>query len=155
MDAPHEGDKHGKEHPGAICGQDNFESPPPYTPSEQTGYTGNDVGDIDDAEASTAGAVVAYPEVNKKGKDSEKRRGLLGKLKKIEDKLIGTEEERAQQRAEREREKEEDRKRQELAYQKAVKRQREFYAEREARQRQAGPVALGMGDEFLNWNCAT
>lgn len=134
-----------------VFGQDSFESPPPYTLSEQTGYTGNDNGEVDDAEASSAGAVVASPEADKKRKHTEKRRGLLGRLKMLEDKLIGTEEERAQQRAELEREKEEDRKRQELVYQKAVKRQREFYAERDARQRQAGPVALGMGDEFLGF----
>ncbi|VDC02683.1 unnamed protein product [Peniophora sp. CBMAI 1063] len=83
------------------------------------------------------------------------KRGFLGKLKKIEIKLLGTEEERAQRRAEMEKEEEEDRKRQEMAYQKQVERRQAFYAEREARARQGGTPLYPEGPEelnvFLNW----
>ncbi|KZV70000.1 hypothetical protein PENSPDRAFT_651896 [Peniophora sp. CONT] len=165
MDAPHSGDGHGGEHPVANDDrsvssremnsereQHHAESPPPYTSRDEAGYTGSDDDDDDDAATSApevdTGTQLDRTQIDKNGKGTERGRGLVGKLKKLEDKLIGTEEERSHERAERERKVEEENERQRAAYQQQLKRQQEFYAERDARQQQSGRVAADAGHEF-------
>ena len=103
----------------SLASYNETESLPPYAPRDERSTVYNAEGATESSHATTSNPA---PSDSKKG--SGKGRAFLDKLKKLEDKFIGTEEERARQRAEMEREKEEDVKRQEMAYQKQVKRQR-------------------------------
>ena len=59
----------------------------------------------------------------------ESYEGFLTSLKRLAERFIGTEEERAQWRAEKERKKEEDRQRRELEYEKETERQEQYATE--------------------------
>ena len=134
----------------SLASYNETESLPPYAPGDERSTVYDDEGAAESSRATSSN-----PAASDSKKGSGKGRAFLDKLKKLEDKLIGTEEERARQRIQMEKEKEEDVKRQEMAYKKQVKRQREFYAKREEEMKRGGRSGYPRGpdelDVFLTW----